>query len=413
MMQSKHNASLTETFSLAMWVEPDCPAFQICMLADTRNGSAAPLLGLLPSNDSSTMEPYFYPAPGSNVNGSPSERDNLASGLRVELGQWSFIGVSVTCCVSGKESLVEQGSEPETQGYNCTAQFFVNGKASTIKSFPRPSNGFAAAAHLKLTRFIGSYRAFAAFPGTTLGLAEANAWANQYAASLSLPQLLPKAAQRPVPKLLLDPAQSDALKLWQSNAVPVTDVVRPVKSKSGSGLLLCGQGSAGVDIPFLSGATGEKLHAKVRFRLAPFPKDVSIDATMVDVPVGHAPAALTNHHGAVAVVTIGESRRYAQIAVVDRYLAVLSAVTNTSRVLSDSPVALGTWHLANITIEPTTGLTGVSIDGGDVVAVNLLPLQSVWMYVGEGYRTLNVTSRQPTACVEFDLTAMDTTVVKM
>lgn len=411
MMQSKHNASLTETFSLAMWVEPDCPAFQICMLADTRNGSAAPLLGLLPSNDSSTMQPYFYPAPGSN--GSPGERDNLASGLRVKLRQWSFIGVSVTCCASGNESLVEQGSEPGMQGCNCTAQFFVNGKASTIKSFPRPSNGFTAAAHLKLTRFIGSYRALAVFPGTTLGLAEANTWANQYAASLSLPELLPKVAQRPMPKLLLDPAQSDTLKLWQSNAVPVTDVVQPVKSKSGSGLLLCGQGSAGVDIPFLSGVTGETLHAKVRFRLAPFPEDVSGDATVVDVPVGHTPPALATDHRAVAVVTIGESRRHAQIAVVDRHLAVLSAVTDASRVLSDSPITVGTWHLANITIEPTTGLTSVSIDGGDVVAVNLLPLQSVWMYVGEGYRTLNVTSRQPTACVEFDLTAMDTAVVKI
>eukprot|EP01043_Picozoa_sp_COSAG02_P028629 COSAG02_NODE_1744_length_11100_cov_6.084083_3_plen_406_part_00 len=403
-MKSKNNASLTTAFSLAMWVEPDCPAFQICMLADTRNRSAAPLLGLLPSNDSSIMIPYFYPAPGSN--GSPGEPDNLASGLRVTLRQWSFISVSVTCCMPENEPLVEKGKTYGSR--DCTAQFFVNGKASTIKSFRRPSDGFAGAAQLKLTRFIGSYRAFAAFPGRMLTLAEANAWANQYAASLSLPQLSPKAAQLPVPDLLLDPAQSDTLRLWQSNAVPITDVVQPVKSESGSGLLLCGQGSAGVDIPFLSGVTGEKLHVKVRFRLAPFPTYVSADATVVDVPSENAPAALADRHGVVAVVTIGDSRRHAQIAIVDRYLAVVLAETNASTVLS--PIAVGTWHLANIKIEPATGLMSVSVDEGNVVSVNLLPLQNVWLYVGQGYRMLNATSEQPAACAEFDLTAMDTIV---
>lgn len=153
LLESKHDASLNETFSLAMWVEPDCPAAQICMLADTRNGSAAPLLGLLPSNDSShAMQPYFYPAPGSN--GSPGGPDNLASGLRVKLRQWSFIGVSVTCCYPRTRHSFAHAHE--RQKCDCAAQFFVNGKASPIKVFTRPTGGFGVASRLKLSRFVGS-----------------------------------------------------------------------------------------------------------------------------------------------------------------------------------------------------------------------------------------------------------------
>jgi hypothetical protein len=319
-----------------------------------------------------------------------------------------------------------------------------------------------------------------------LTLPEHNAWANSFAASLSLPDLSPQAPERPVPKLLLDPAESDTLKLWQSNAAPVTDVVRAVKSTSGSGVMLCGQGSAGVDIPFLSGVcvsalwhsgtlalsassahslsrarspthiatlsgvAGERLHAEVRFRLVPFPQNNSVDAVVVDASTdAHTSAVLGDHEAeaepeaaaaaeAVVIVTLGDSRRHAQLAVVDRQLVLVSTATNTTTALLASPVLLksmclfdlgthlpqsfgkeahssaqvlvGSWHVANITVEPTTGLMSVSVDGGGVVTPTPLPLQSVWMYVGQGYRTLNGTSRQPKACAEIDLTAMNVVV---
>lgn len=398
LIRSKQNASLTERFSLAMWVEPDCPSSQICMLADTRNGSAAPLLGLLPSNDSSTMQPYFYPAPGSN--GSPGGPDNLASGLQVELRQWSFIGVSVSCNRIGL-AIKNQ----------CTAQFFVNGKASSIMSFPRLSDGFAAAAQLKLSRFVGSYRALAAFPEAVLTLAEHNTWANQYVGSLSLPELSPAAAQYPEPRLQLDPATTNTLSMWQSNAVPATDIVRAVKTESNSGLLLCGQGSAGVDIPFLSGATREILHARLRFRLVSYPNYISADPGVVDLSIQRrAPGAITARD-TVVIVTIGDSRHHARIAVVDkRLVAFVSTDMNKTQPLLGGQVSVGTWHVAIISIVPTTGRMSVSVDGAEVVTLDMLPLQSIWMYAGDGYRTLNTTAFRPTACAEIDLTAMDTVV---
>jgi hypothetical protein len=145
-MHSRRNASLGTTYSLAVWVKPNCNPAEICLLADTRDGPSAPLLGLLPSNVSA-MQPYFFPAPGSF--GSPGEPDNLASGFEIRMNSWSFVGASVDC---------------DDAQRNCTAQFFINGRSSPVFSIPRPPHGGYGGAVLKLARFIGSFRAVGTFP---------------------------------------------------------------------------------------------------------------------------------------------------------------------------------------------------------------------------------------------------------
>ena len=423
-LHSKQNASLGSTFSLSMLVQPDCSPDTTCMLADTRGGTGGRgvLLGLLPSgvhancsaipreqrsdcgetgideaaclakgccfetpwvsgpqcytspqNSSEAMRVYFYPAPG-------APGSNLAS-FEVQRGAWSFIGASVTCASANKNSAAAQ---------NCSVQFFVNGKASAPLNLVHPRNGDFGGAVLKLARFIGSFRAVATFPGRALSQAEHNAWANQFSQNVSLPLLSPAAAVSPTPQLLLDPANVSNSASWQSSAPPAADAVQ--SADSGRAMVLCGQGSAGVDIPFLSGAAGEMLHASFRFRLSTWPNS--------------APGAAATAAGQkVVVLTIGDSRHPLRIIVSDGQVYATS--------LNVADVLLGTtsgeWQLVTLVLATVTGEATVALDGAEKRLL-LGAIQSVWMYLGQGYRTNDPNAYSRVECAEIDLTTMDISV---
>ena len=230
--------------------------------------------------------------------------------------------------------------------------------------------------------------------GRALTLAEHNSWANQFAKSLSRSEFSPQAAEIPKPQLLLDPSDPGTLRMWETNARPAADAVQA--ADAGESLLLCGQGSAGVDIPFLSGALGETLHAHIKFRV---------------VPVPNASAGPGNH-GAheppadVTVMTIGDSRHPLRMVVSGGQ--VLVTRPNTADVPLGS-IAPGTWHEADIAVEIATGAATVTVDGSLAKTLAMGSIQSVWMYLGQGYRTLTLT-QSTAACAEIDLTAMQTTV---
>ena len=423
-LHSKENASLGSTFSLSMLVQPNCNPDSICMLADTRGGNdgRGVLLGLLPSavrancsavsrgqrsdcgttgideptclargccfekpyvsgpqcynrpeNTSEAMRVYFFPAPG-------APGSNLAS-YEVQLGAWTFIGASVTCA-----------NEDGTAAHNCSVQFFVNGNASAPLSFVRPRNGDFGGAVLKLARFIGSFRAVATFPGRALSQAEHNAWANQYSQNLSLPLLSPAAAASPTPQLLLDPANVSNGVSWQSSAPPAADSVQ--LADSGRTMRLCGQGSAGVDIPFLSGASSEVLHATFRFRISAWPRS-TVGTSLVAKATGQQ----------MIVLTIGDSQHPLRIMVSGSL--VYAARPDVADVLLGA--TSGEWQVVTLTLATATGDATVALDGEEK-QLALGTIQSVWMYLGQGYRTKDTEIYSRASCVEIDLTAMDTSV---
>jgi hypothetical protein len=424
-LHSKRNASLGSTFSLSMWVQPSCSPSSICMLADTRGGTdgRGVLLGLLPSstapancaavpraqrsdcgetgideptclsrgccfekpyvsgpqcftspqNVSQDMRVYFFPAP-------EAPGSNLAS-FWIQLGVWNFVGVSVLC--SDPTDSVTVVTSP-----NCTVQFFVNGEASALLNVRRPPGGDFGGAVLKLARFIGVYRAVATFPDRALTHVEHNRWGNQYARNLSLPLLSPAAATSPAPQLLLDPASPNNSALWQSSAPPAADAVMSVDA--GRSLVLCGQGSAGVDIPFLSAVPGETLHARVRFQLFARP------------PKGRG--QINPIEQAVTILTIGDSRHPLRIVVSGGQ--VFATRPNVVDVLLG---AMSGWQVVSLTLATATGQVTVGLNGSEK-SLSLGAIQSVWMYLGQGYRTNETGTRLQVKCAQIDLTTLDTSV---
>ena len=427
-LHSKRNASLRNTFSIAMLVQPACNPSSICMLADSRGGAdgRGVLLGLLPSvvlgncsvhsrhpcgetgideptcmargccfakpygpdmsspecytgtqNQSDTMRMYFYPAPG-------APGSNLDSSFEIQLGVWSAVGASVTC---------ESQKSVAAPAQNCTLQFFVNGKASSLLNLPRPHDGDFGGAVLKLARFIGSFRAVATFPGRALTQVEHNAWANQYAQNVSLPLFSPAAAVSPAPQLLLDPANASNRAHWQSSAPLAADAVQT--ADSGQTLVVCGQGSAGVDIPFLSGAAGETLAATLRFRVSSWsPSESGIGQVK---PVG----------GQVVILTIGDSRHPLRVIVSAGQVFATRPSIGDALLGSISP---GAWHVVNLALATATGEATIALDGSGKTSLSLGAIQSVWMYLGQGYRTNNTNTFSRTDCAELDLTTMDISV---
>ena len=420
-LHSTSNASLGSTFSLGMWVQPSCNPDSICMLADTRGTDGrGVLLGLLPSpahrnctsvsreqrsdcgetgideptcvargccyekpyisgpqcytapqNTSDAMQVYFFPAPGSPGSNLPS--------FEIQLGIWSFIGASVACPSTQKDDVPQ----------NCSVQFFVNGKSSDQHNLLRPRSGEFGGGILKLARFIGSFRAVATFAGQDLSLAEHNAWANLYTNDLSLPPFSPVSAV-PTPQLLLDPANVKNMIFWQSSAPPAADAVHTVDS--GRILQLCGQGSAGVDIPFLSGGRGEMLHADFRFKLSAW-------------STGYESGQLKSV-GQVIVLTVGDSRHPLRIVVDNGQ--VYATMPNIGNVLL-GPSSTSNWQVLNLTLSTATGEATVSLDGA-YTTLTLGAIQSVWMYLGQGYRTNATDTYSRAQCAEIDLTSMDTSV---
>lgn len=178
-------------------------------------------------------------------------------------------------------------------------------------------------------------------------------------------------------------------------------------------LLICGQASAGVDIPFLSGATGETLTAHVPFRLVTRPNSTTN---------GHATgrvAAPKRTHATEAdqvVVTVGDSRHPVRLLVQNGWVTV--TVPNTTSVKL-APIAVdGAWHVATVTMDASAGRATVSLDSLPPSTVALgEPLTAVWLYLGEGYRNDDVSDQilsesPPTAhsCALVDLTSMSTEV---
>jgi hypothetical protein len=69
------------------------------------------------------------------------------------------------------------------------------------------------------------------------------------------------------------------------------------------------------------------------------------------------------------------------------------------------------WHQVGLTLEPSTGNTTVVLDGAAAHAISLPPLQAVWVYLGQGYRTTDIVSASRNGnttgpCVEIELESM-------
>jgi hypothetical protein len=155
---------------------------------------------------------------------------------------------------------------------------------------------------------------------------------------------------------------------------------------------LCGQGSAGVDIPFLSGAVSEVLHATFRFRTSAW-------------PVSETSLVATATRQQVIVLTIGDSRHPLRIIVSGSQ--VYAARPN----VPDVPLGAtsGEWQVVTLTLATATGDATVALDGEEK-QLALGTIQSVWLYLGQGYRTNDTEIYSRASCVEIDLTAMDTSV---
>ena len=195
-----------------------CAALQSggCCFAQSRNGPACyrerPLLA-------SSATPYFYPA-------FTFPDDKATSSLNVTQGSWSHIGLSVT---RSADHMV-----------GTLVEFFINGAQSAPLRIEGPTISYFDGDVMKLARFVGSLRVVGSFPGKALTLKEHNAWANQYAASLSLPTFRPAASEIPVPALLMDAARGKyAISAnWLSSGS--ADATNEVKALDDKTLLFCG-----------------------------------------------------------------------------------------------------------------------------------------------------------------------------
>ena len=368
-VRSRRAAALGASFSLAVWVRPTCPPAQYCMLADTRpegtrNGV---LIGLLPvanSPDPGLRTPYFYPATNRPAH-------NLASPFNVPTGRWSYVGVSVSAVSATQLQVV----------------FVVNGQASAALAIPAPPGGFGGEA-VRLARFVGALRAVATFPRRALSLAEHNAHANTFAASLGIDPFLPSSANAPPADLQMDVSNATAWAEWASSAPPPADVMQVLPAggeSNGEALRFCGQASSGVDIDSLSGAPGEQLRASLRFR----------------------PSSTSS--GAAVVLTVGDSRHTLRLAIQGGHAVVTTP--NGSAPLGD--VGGGGWHGVAISLEAHAGRATVTLDGGPPHSLDIGgSLAATWLYLGQGYRVGGISSTSSDACVDVDLASLHTNVTQ-
>jgi hypothetical protein len=302
----------------------------------------------------------------------------------VHEGNWSYIGVSVA-----------------KAGENASVTFTVNGKASAAFSVPLPGHGSAfGGAALKLQRFIGSFRAVASFPGVALSAEQHNAFANVFAHSLVMPYFSPAAAVSPTPAICLDPADARTLLQWTNGSPGAAEADEVAALDSGDTLLLCGQASAGVDIDYLSGAPGETLRATVRFRLT---------------------GGIGSNTEQVTIATLGDSRHYLTLVATFRGGEhSLSAVVATGATTQLGSALTSGWHAMDMNVTVASGAVSIALDG--LASAQHPPMgapQSIWMYLGQGYRSDNVyveaitagsASGNATLCAEVDLVAMRTSV---
>ena len=340
------------------------------MMLDTRgaNGSGV-LLGLVPDRNSSSPDrsarPYFYPSSGWNgLNG--------LSPLNVTEGRWSFIGVSV---VQTREQ--------------STFTFSVNGKRSPELTMKRPAAGHFTGEVCKLARFLGSLRAVGLFR-EALPLEHMNAWANQFGASVGASDLLPAANRAPVPALQMDAANEQAVAAdWvSSNDGGPAESVSALQG--GRLLRICGQASAGVDIDALTGEPAETFRVAFDFR-----------------------ASLAANATRQIVLTVGDAQRHLLVAFEGGRIS-LTTVQPSGQETAFSVAAQPGWHQVVAEIGTTSGATSVALDAGPPRKLALGPLQSIWCYLGQGYRTADVyqssASPSPATCAEINVTSLRTSV---
>jgi hypothetical protein len=135
---------------------------------------------------------------------------NSVQTLKVTVGEWNYIGVSVTMPAplhQGRNDSTAGAVHFSNAGGNGTVQFFVNGAASNRLSLKRPApDGQFGGDAVKLERFLGEMRAVGTFPNTALTLEQHNSFANKFSHSLMHASFAPASPVAPTPDLLMDPS---------------------------------------------------------------------------------------------------------------------------------------------------------------------------------------------------------------
>ena len=108
------------------------------------------------------------------------------------------------------------------------------------------------------------------------------------------------------------------------------------------------------------------------------------------------------------VFTVGDSRHPLRILISNGQ--VYASRPHDAAIRLGESLPAGEWQVITLAVATATGHASIALDGSAAVSVALGELQSVWMYLGQGYRTSNADAYSRTQCAEFDLLAMDTRV---